>query len=77
MPTRKLTKQRCVKLLVYKPGLDLVSDAIATNGFWEIMKPFPLAPQSFTIGRRPFLLDLGGNIGYHSLLFAMHTDTMS
>ena len=71
--TRKLEKQRCVKLVVYKPGLDLVSDAIASHGFWEIMQPFPLAPQSSTIGRRrPFLLDLGGNIGYHSLLFAMH-----
>jgi FkbM family methyltransferase len=70
--TLKLARQRCIKLVVYTPGLDLVSDAITKLGFWEIVKPFPLAPQASAIGRRPFFLDLGGNIGYHSLLFAMY-----
>ena len=64
----------CVKLVVYRRGLDIVSDTIARTGRWEISQPWPKAPQASATSSVPqrMLLDLGGNIGYHTMLFALH-----
>lgn len=57
--------------MVVRGTNDIVSNEIATKGFWEILDPQQIA--SATGRELPpggLFLDVGANIGYYSLLFA-------
>jgi len=59
------------RMAVYKG--DFISSEIMEKQFWEIRKPQELADMADgTIPKTGTFLDIGGNIGWYSLMFAAH-----
>jgi len=57
--------------MVVLNGGDIVSDELRHKGWWELMRASDLLqPQGISLHTNGTFLDVGGNLGYYSLLFA-------
>jgi len=57
--------------MVVLSGGDIVSDEVRSKGWWDLKRASDLLqPQGISLHTNGTFLDVGGNLGYYSLLFA-------